>query len=232
MGKRVPVSSQRAGGMTKKRARKDSAKKKEDILRTVLQLFLKKGYNATSTNDICAAAKLAKPTLYYYFGSKRNLLFTLHYDHITNYLRPYMEEAASIQDPEERLLFMIRDYTKMICARPELRFLIHETLGFKDKYFAQVKKEWKSHYFLLRSTITDLQKAGRIATDLKPSWAALSLIGMITWMTFWFDFSRKEKIAEIAESAVTLASHALNLKIDPARGPLAEGASATRDKPG
>jgi len=218
--------------MTKKRARRDSAKKKEDILKAVLQLFLKKGYNATSTNDICTAAKLAKPTLYYYFGSKRNLLFTLHNEHVTKYLRPYLEEAANIQDPEQRLLFMIRNYTKMICAHPELRFLIHETLGFKDKYFAQVKKEWKSHYLLLRNTIADLQKAGRITTDVKPSWTALSLIGMITWTTFWFDFSRKEKINEIAESAVTLASHALNLQIDSGRGHLAERASATSEKLG
>jgi electron transfer flavoprotein beta subunit len=33
----------------------------------------------------------------------------------------------------------------------------------------------------------------------KPSWVALFLIGMITWMTFWFDFSRKAQIDEIAE---------------------------------
>ena len=98
--------------------------------------------------------------------------------------------------------------------------------------FAQIKKEWKSHYLLLRNTIADLQKTGRIATDLKPSWAALSLIGMITWMTFWFDFSRKGKIDEIIESAVTFASHALNLQIDPARGPRANRASATSDRPG
>ena len=87
----------------------------------------------------------------------------------------------------------------------------------------------KRHYLLLRNTIADLQKAGRVAANLKPSWAALSLIGMITWMTFWFDFSRKGKIDEIAESAVTLASHALNLQIDPARATSAKRASATRD---
>ncbi len=215
MGRGAQVALQREGGMKKKRTRKDSAKKKEDILRTVLQLFLKKGYNATSTNDICSAAKLAKPTLYYYFGSKRNLLFTLHHDHLTKYLRPYLDEAAAIQNSEQRILFMIRNYTKMICAHPELRFLIHETLGFKDKYFAQIKKDWKSHYLLLQYTIADLQASGGITTDVKPSWAALFLIGMITWMTFWFDFSRKGQIEEIAEAAVTFASHALNLRMVP-----------------
>ena len=196
--------------MRAKRTRKDSGKKKEEILRTVLQLFLKKGYNATSTNDICSAAKLAKPTLYYYFGSKRNLLFSLHQDHLNRDLKPYLEEARAIEDLEQRLYFMIRTYTKMICAHPELRFLIHETLGFKDKYFLQVKKEWKNHYILLRETIAGLQAAGKVDPALKPSWAALFLIGMMTWITFWFDFRRKGQIDKIAESAVTFAVHALN----------------------
>jgi AcrR family transcriptional regulator len=197
--------------MKGKRTRKDSGQKKEEILRTVLQLFLKKGYNATSTSDICSAAKLAKPTLYYYFGSKRNLLFSLHQGHLNRDLRPYLERARAIEDLEQRLHYMIRAYTKMICAHPELRFLIHETLGFKDKYFIQVKKEWKNHYILLRDTIAGLQAAGKVDPILKPSWAALFLIGMMTWITFWFDFKRKEQIDKIAESAVTFAAHALSL---------------------
>ncbi len=200
--------------MARKRARKDSSRKREEILRAVLQLFLKKGYSGTSTNDICAAAKVAKPTLYYYFGSKQNLLFTLHYDHLTKHLLPYLEEAAKIKDPEQRLLFMVRNYTRMICAHPELRFLIHETLGFKSRYFAQVRKEWKNHYLLLRSTVEGLQKSGRIITEVKPSWVALFLIGMMTWTTFWFDFSRKEEIDSLVRSAVAFASQALGIKND------------------
>jgi hypothetical protein len=34
---------------------------------------------------------------------------------------------------------------------------------------------------------------------------------MMTWITFWFDFKRKEQIDKIAESAVTFAAHALSL---------------------
>ncbi len=195
--------------MGKTKARKDSRRRKEEILRAVLQLFLKKGYTATSTNDICSAAKLTKPTLYYYFGSKRNLLFSLHESHLNRHLTPYLEKAGAIDDPEERFYFMIRSYTKMICAQPELKFLIHETLGFKDKYFLQVKKAWKNHYLLLRKTIEQLQSDGRVDAAVKSSWAALFLIGMMTWMTFWFDFRRSEQIDDIAESAVRFASGAL-----------------------
>ena len=208
--------------MATKKKRRDSTKKKDAILQTVLQLFLKKGYNATSTSDICAAAKLAKPTLYYYFGSKRNLLFSLHHDHLTKILLPYLEEATKIQDPAVRLAFMIKAYTRMICTHPELKFLIHETLEFKDKYFEAIKKDWKKHYLLLSRTIEELQASGLANASVKPSLAALFLIGMITWMTFWFDFSKKQHIEEMADTALTFASQALNL------APGENGAPATK----
>ena len=197
--------------MATKKKRRDSTKKKDAILQTVLQLFLKKGYNATSTSDICAAARLAKPTLYYYFGSKRNLLFSLHHDHVTKILLPYLEEATGIQDPPERFAFMIKAYTRMICTHPELKFLIHETLEFKDKYFEGIKKDWKKHYLLLSRTIDELRASGLAHTSVKSSLAALFLIGMITWMTFWFDFSKKQHIEEMADAALAFASQALDL---------------------
>jgi AcrR family transcriptional regulator len=195
--------------MAPKKEKKSSTDKRDAILRPVLQLFLQKGYSSTSTNDICSAAKLAKPSLYYYFGSKRNLLFSIHTNHLTKVLRPYLEEAGSIADPYERLNHMIRSYVRQMCLHPEARFLIHESLSIRDKYFREVRKEWKSHYLLLRRTISELQSNGTIESTLKPSWAALFLLGMITWMTFWFDFGRKDQIDQLAESAVEFAFYGL-----------------------
>jgi AcrR family transcriptional regulator len=50
-----------------KKGRNNITNKKDSILQIAMELFLEKGYSATSTNDICAAAKINKPTLYYYF---------------------------------------------------------------------------------------------------------------------------------------------------------------------
>jgi AcrR family transcriptional regulator len=178
--------------------------KKEEILRVAMELFLEQGYSATSTNAICATAGINKPTLYYYFKSKRHLFFELHIKHIQEVLRPYVEQAGSIADPWERLTFIIREFTKIVCNHPELRVLTHEALSIKDQYFEEIRKEWKKHYLLLLNTISELQSRGTIAADLKPSWAALLLLGMITWITYWFDYNRKDRIDDIAETAVRL----------------------------
>ena len=143
---------------------KTSQKRRDKIIQTTTRLLLKKG-SLTSTTDVCTAAKLTRPTLYHYFGSKRNLLLDVHMASIERNLKPYIAEALSIANPLERLTYMVRAYMKSICLHPELRVLIHDTLTMKDKYFREVKGEWKKHYVLLRDTISELRSKDIIRTD-------------------------------------------------------------------
>ena len=47
---------------------------KATIADTAIYLFSIKGYDGVSVQEICDAAEITKPTLYYYFKSKRGLL--------------------------------------------------------------------------------------------------------------------------------------------------------------
>lgn len=194
--------------------REASQKKKEKIMQTTINLLLEKGTTySTSTTDICVAARITRPTLYHYFGSKRKLLLSVHMFSIKNDLRPYLEKAASIDNPVDRLSFMIRTFTKdIICRHPELRILIHDSLTMKDKYFKEVRQEWRKHYLLLKETIAQLKSEGRIETEMKPSWAALFILGILTWTTYWFEYSRKGEEGDIADAALQLVRHGLGFK--------------------
>lgn len=187
---------------------KTSQKKRDKIIQTTTRLLLKKG-SLASTTDVCNAARLTRPTLYHYFGSKRNLLLSVHMEGIERDLKPYIAEALSIHDPLKRLKYMVRTYTKNICLHPELKVLIHDTLTTKDKYFREVKGEWKKHYVLLRDTIDQLRAEKIIQSDVKASWAALFVLGMMTWVTYWFDYNRKDDIDKIADLAVKIVLRGL-----------------------
>ena len=50
---------------------------REAILSEALHLFYVRGYDAVGVQEIVDAAGVTKPTLYYYFGSKKGLLETL-----------------------------------------------------------------------------------------------------------------------------------------------------------
>jgi len=53
------------------------ANSSERILATALDLFAMKGYDATAVREICEAAGITKPTLYYFYGSKEGGLNAL-----------------------------------------------------------------------------------------------------------------------------------------------------------
>jgi hypothetical protein len=128
---------------------------------------------------------------------------------IQKVLRPYIKKAGAIKDPNERLSFMIREFTRMICLNPELKVLIHETMSMRDKSFDEIRKEWKRHYVLLRDTIEELQSSKKSSLSLEPSRAAFLLLGMITWISFWFDYRRQEDVDIIAESTRSLLFYGL-----------------------
>jgi AcrR family transcriptional regulator len=182
---------------------------KDDILDIAVKLFLEKGYTATSTSDICAAADISKPTLYYHFKNKRHLFYSCHMKSITTVLIPYIQRAGAIKDPRKRLAFMVGEFTRMICLNPELKVLIHETMTIRDNYFEKIRKEWKRHYLLLRDTISELQSKAKASHPIEPSRAALLVLGMLTWITFWFDYSRQENVDAIAGSAMDLVFYGL-----------------------
>lgn len=183
------------------------------IITTTIRLLIREGGSASvSTIDICAAANLTRPTFYHYFGGKRDLLLAVHKMTIERDLKPYMAEAAAIEEPLERLRFMVRAFTRIICLHPEVRVLIHDTLTKKDKYFAEVRREWKQHYTLLRDTVAALGSAGRIEGAVKASWAALFVLGMLAWVAYWFDYAKKENIDAIAASAERFVLNGIGFK--------------------
>jgi AcrR family transcriptional regulator len=66
---------------------KDGEVRRQEILVTARELFIKKGYEQTSVNDILKIVDIAKGTFYYYFASKEEVLMAIILD--------IVEEGAS-----------------------------------------------------------------------------------------------------------------------------------------
>lgn len=60
------------------------------IITSALNLFSQRGYHTVSVREITEMAKISKPTLYYYFGSKEGLLRTI----ITENFEPFLIQLA------------------------------------------------------------------------------------------------------------------------------------------
>lgn len=82
----------------------EDSSKKELIKEIAFDLFLNRGYEATTIRMICSAAKVEAPTLYYYFDSKMGLFLSIVNDFLADYqigLQGFMNNQS--RDPLEKL---------------------------------------------------------------------------------------------------------------------------------
>jgi AcrR family transcriptional regulator len=74
---------------------------RETILNVAMRLFAEKGYAGCSIREICQAAGVTKPVLYYHFQSKENLYQELMldiFDHTRKNLRRLAKSSGSVRD--------------------------------------------------------------------------------------------------------------------------------------
>ncbi|MCD7818674.1 MAG: TetR/AcrR family transcriptional regulator [Lachnospiraceae bacterium] len=95
------------------------------ILQCANELFYEKGYDAVGVQEIVSLAGLTKPTLYYYFGSKRGLL------------------EALVEDRFGKLREMYRD----LGSREHLR--IEESLNWLADIFCGFFEQDRHFYMLM-----------------------------------------------------------------------------------
>src|SRR5208337_1472427 len=109
-------------------ARETVVDSRQEILRTAARLFHRRGYDATSMNDVAAALKFSKGGLYHHFQSKDEILFSLleHAMQITQ--ERVIDPVLRISDPEERLRHLIRCHVEVVLSPydREISIMLHE----------------------------------------------------------------------------------------------------------
>ena len=97
----------------------------ERILTTALDLFAVRGYDATSVREICEAAAITKPTLYYFFGNKDGVLRALVTTGFEQFRGIVDHGLAAPGSFRERLKVITRGVFESACKQPLLWRFIH-----------------------------------------------------------------------------------------------------------
>lgn len=116
---------------------------KMKILLAALQLFSKKGFENTSMSDIAQAAEISKGLTYNYFSSKEELLeATLLF--VLNKVTEVLHTGASIENPYQRLEFLIRTNFALVKKEPDFwkMFIVLSLQLDKNSPSAKILKEY------------------------------------------------------------------------------------------
>lgn len=194
------------------RAQKKSAPNNErlaEIYRTAAQIILRKGYDATSVNDIANALGMTKAGLYHYINGKKELLFDIMNFGLWELDEEVATPARAVADPAARLRFIVDAHARLVTrGQGAITILVDEVTALTPVQQRKITQSKRKYFDFLRDTLNELKAAGKMQ-DVDTTAAAFSLLGMINWLSRWFQQGGALSEEQAAEQIVRIALHGL-----------------------
>lgn len=181
---------------------------KSRIVKSAWTLFYKKGYEATTVNDIIAASKTSKGTFYHYFKGKDALLSSLSY-----LLDDKYEELTNVIDPNlsayEKLLFLNHELFYMIETSIDVNLLASL---YSSQLITKDKKSLldKNRYYF--TWIAEIVKDGLASGEFDSSNTSADLVRLYTMYerSLLYDWSLAKGKYSLTEFSDKLLPHVLD----------------------
>jgi AcrR family transcriptional regulator len=186
----------------------DEGNRRQELLRGAARLFRDKGFAATTTRDIAAAAGMRSGSPFYHFESKAALLFAVMEQGMRAAL---LSQAQALQSalaqpasPEALLRKLVRTHFDVL-------------LGPGSDFIPVMLYEWRSLTLAQRADIARLQRdyeaawadalqalcsAGRIRADARV--ARLMFLGALNWSVQWYKPKQGASLDELTDIAMQL----------------------------
>jgi AcrR family transcriptional regulator len=141
-------------------------KTREAILSASLELFAKRGYSATTTEEIARRAWISKGLIFNHFGTKQDILLAI-FDEQFERIMPSFFQDSDTRPAKERLLSLIDAWLEFIKTDPLLvRFSLR--LNLDDEYRKLLKNKKTMAYFesFIAKMTTMVKEAGSDKPEL------------------------------------------------------------------
>ncbi len=165
-------------------------------------VFAKRGYEATSVEEIAARAHVSKPIVYEHFGGKEGL-YAVVVDREMDYVVRRITEAISVGTPRQRVEQAALAFLTYVKDHPDgFAILAHDTpLVSPSTGMASLLND-------LAERVGDVFAATFKAAGYDPRASpiyAQALIGMVTFVGRWWTEARKPGVEEVAAHIAALA---------------------------
>ena len=180
-----------------------------EVYRTAAQIILRKGYDATSINDIANALGMTKAGLYHYINGKKELLFDIMNFGLDQLEEEVVNPAHSIADPAARLRFIITSHARLVTRGDgAITVLVDEITALTPVQYRKITRRKRAHFDRLRAVLDTLKAEGMLQ-DVDTTVATFSLLGMINWLSRWFRQDGALTEEQVAEEIAKIALNGL-----------------------
>jgi TetR/AcrR family transcriptional regulator, cholesterol catabolism regulator len=165
----------------------DAKPTRERLFDIAATLFCEKGYAATTTREIAAAARIRQASLYHHVTGKEDLLHQICVSSLEQLFTDVQSAVNAASNPLERIDALARTHLRTI-LRHQIRHvtMLKELRALSDPHRAEVMALRKKYANLVRSVIEDAQAAGAARSDIPARYLYLALLNILNWAVLWF----------------------------------------------
>jgi AcrR family transcriptional regulator len=143
---------------------------RQSILATARELFLLKGFEATTIRNIAEKIEYSPSTIYQHFKDKNEIFYTIHSEAFAELVR-YLNASEMHKNPIDQLIALGQIYIQFALENPELydlMFIMEAPIDFLDYLEDANWIEGKMAFDYLKSVIANCIQQGLIKeTDLE-----------------------------------------------------------------
>jgi len=182
-----------------------------EILAVAAQLFAERGYSNVSIRDVCRAAGVSAPMIYYHFKDKKGLFRAAVSEKLS--LKQFilrLRATSEIEDVKGAVAFFVRSY---LSSFPDTAFdpglYLRETAKLDDRSAEVVNRQLDEVQTIATSLVQRGIRSGAFRkTD--PGEAADCLMGMLNHVVFQkIHFARSLDISKKADSITSFFLNAM-----------------------
>lgn len=178
--------------------------KTEEIYRVIARLFAYRGYHSTSMREIARELGMNQSSLYHYFASKQDILFTLMNDAMDDVLAILEEISSTDLLPEDRLNRVLSFYTQYYAGDQErLILLINEMNSLNEEYRSILVRKQRRYVQLIKSILEELAAQGKIK-QIDPAIATFAFFGMVHYTIKWYHKDGPVSLEQLANAFVEI----------------------------
>lgn len=162
------------------------------------KVFAQRGYHATSTTELCEANEIGKGALYYYIGSKEQLLVAIH-DRVMDEVMLGADRVARTDGtPPEQLALHGEELLDVIHRYPDhVWVFLHEfpaLTGTNSETFRRRRREYEQR---IERVFEDGNESGHFR-GVDPRTAATAWLGMHNHTYLWMRSGARISVKELA----------------------------------
>jgi len=177
--------------MTKKL--KDKKLSKEAILCEAKKLFSIKGYKGTTLEDLTSAFGVSRPSIYYYYKSKMEILSELHIKGFNEGINNFDLILSSDLPTKEKFRKILENHTRNLTNDTDLpKIFYFDEIEMPLKSRMEIRKRRKGYI----DRIIEVYRAGveeGIFKKMDPKLAVYLMLGACNWIPMWYSPAKEVK---------------------------------------